>query len=295
VIRRLAAEYTVRELCQALEVSRSGYYAWLKGGRGVRARANAELSKRIVQIHALSRKNYGSPRVLNQLRREGLACSRNRVARLMRQLGLKGVQKGRFRPKTTQSRHDHPIAPNRLDADFKVTHPNHVWVADITYIPTREGWAYLSAFMDLKTRLIKGWKLSDSLKSELVTDAFAQAVFRHQPRKGLIVHSDRGIQYASRDFREQLNQHHALPSMSRKGNCYDNAAMESFWSTLKGELNINEPFKNRESAKLAIFDYIETFYNRSRLHSAIGYQSPENFEAKFNNKTTYPYVSEISG
>lgn len=295
MIRGLAAEYTVRELCQALEVSRSGYYAWLKGGRGTHARANAELSERIVQIHAQSRKNYGSPRVFQQLRLEGLACSRNRVARLMRQQGLKGVQKGRFRPKTTQSRHDQPIAPNRLDAGFKVMEPNHVWVADITYIPTREGWAYLSAFMDLKTRLIKGWALSDSLKSDLVIDAFAQAVFRHQPHNGLIVHSDRGIQYASRDFREQLNQHRALPSMSRKGNCYDNAAMESFWSTLKGELHINAPFKNRESARLEIFDYIETFYNRSRLHSAIGYKSPENFEAELNHQTTNPYVSEISG
>ncbi len=284
MIRQLAAEYTVSELCQALEVSRSGYYAWRKGGRGVRAKANAELSKRIVRIHAQSRKNYGSPRVLKQLHIEGIACSRNRVARLMRQQGLKGVQKGRFRPKTTQSRHDHPIAPNRLDAGFKVTHPNHVWVADITYIPTREGWAYLSAFMDLKTRLIKGWTLSDSLKSELVIDAFAKAVFRHPPKHGLIVHSDRGIQYASRDFRKRIKQHGALPSMSRTGNCYDNAAMESFWSTLKGELNINEPFKSRQAARLAIFDYIETFYNRIRLHSAIGYQAPENFEIEMNTK-----------
>lgn len=288
MIRQLAAEYTVRELCQALEVSRSGYYAWLKGRHSARARANAELSKRIAEIHAQSRKTYGSPRITRQLRNEGLVCARSRVARLMRQQGIKGVQKGRFRPKTTQSRHEHPIAPNRLGAPFTVTRPNHVWVADITYIPTREGWAYLSAFMDLKTRLIKGWRLSDSLKSELVTDAFAQAVFRHSPRHGLIVHSDRGIQYASRDFREQLDRHRALPSMSRTGNCYDNAAMESFWSTLKGELNIDEPFNCTESARLAIFDYIETFYNRSRLHSAIGYKTPESFEAELNTNELAP-------
>jgi transposase InsO family protein len=217
------------------------------------------------------------------------------VARIMRDNGLRGVQKGRYHPKTTDSRHAGPFAPNRLQDGVALTGPNQVWVSDITYVPTREGWTYLSAFMDLVTRVVKGWTLRDSLKSDLVVDAFVQAVFRHKPGAGLIVHSDRGIQYASATFRQHLDVHKALPSMANAGNCYDNAAMESFWATLKAELHLTGPFETKEAARLAIFDYIETFYNRRRLHSAIGYHSPIDFETQLVAKPIHPLVSANSG
>ena len=295
MIRRLATAYTIRELCEALEVSRSGYYAWRRGGRGQRARANADLGERIAAIHKRSRGTYGSPRITRALAAQGVRCGRHRVARLMRARGLRGVQRGRFRPKTTDSRHDGPIAPNRLQEGAEVTRPNQVWASDITYIPTREGWTYLAAFLDLGSRAAKGWSLHDSLKSDLVQEAFRQAVFRHKPGPGLIVHSDRGCQYASAAFRDQLRTHQALPSMGRTGNCYDNATMESFWATLKSELRITEPFETKDEARRAIFDYIETFYNRRRLHSAIGYQAPLGYEAQLTTNATCPYVSANSG
>lgn len=295
MIRTLATDYTIRELCETFEVSRSGYYGWRNGGRGKRAKATAELAERIAQVHQQSRGAYGSPRVTKELAAQGIRCGHNRVARIMRNKGLRGAQRGRFHPRTTDSRHDDPIAPNRLQEGVALTGPNQVWVSDITYIPTHEGWVYLAAFMDLATRTVKGWSLKDSLQSELVVDAFLQAVFRHKPGPGLIVHSDRGSQYASAAFRGKLDVYKALPSMGRKGNCYDNAAMESFWATLKSELRITRPFKTKEEARLAIFDYIETFYNRRRLHSAIGYRSPIDFETQLMANSTYPCVSANSG
>jgi len=295
MISAMATDYTICELCEAFKVSRSGYYAWRAGGRGTRVRANAELGERIARIHGESRKTYGSPRITEALWAEGIRCGHNRVARIMRKRGLRGVQKGRFRPKTTDSRHTCAIAPNRIQGDLELTKPNQVWVSDITYIPTQEGWTYLAAFMDLGTRAVKGWRLKDSLKSDLVVDAFLQAVFRHKPSSKLIVHSDRGSQYASTPFLQKLKEHKALPSMGRTGNCYDNAAMESFWATLKAELHIDKPFETKEEARLAIFDYIETFYNRRRLHSAIGYRTPVDFEEQLMAKSTYPGLSEISG
>jgi len=294
MIHELATAYTICELCEVYEVSRSGYYAWRRGGRGKRAQANAVLSRQIAAIHKESRKTYGSPRITRELAKQGIRCGHNRVARLMRAQGIRGVQKGRFHPKTTDSHHDGSIAPNRLQ-DVVLTAPNQVWVTDITYIPTDEGWLYLVAFMDFMGRVVKGWTTSDSLKADFVVDAFLQAVFRHKPAAGLIVHSDRGSQYASKMFRNQLEAHGALASMGRTGNCYDNAAMESFWATLKCELGITRPFKTKQEARLAIFDYIETFYNRRRLHSAIGYQAPIDFEAQIMAKTIHPCMSAISG
>lgn len=294
-MRTLATTYRVHELCNVLDVSRSGYYAWRSGGRGNRAKANDQLAEHITRIHHQSRGNYGSPRVTRELHARGVHCGRNRVARIMRSTGLKGAQKGRYRPRTTDSNHDQPISPNRLREGLQAIAPNQVWVADITYIRTRNGWTYLSAFMDLATRAIKGWALRDTLKSELVIDAFNQAVSRFKPGKQLIVHSDRGCQYASREFRTHLDQHNVQSSMSRKGNCYDNAAMESFWATLKTEMRIKQPFETTEHARLALFDYIETFYNRNRLHSAIGYNAPLALEARLERQYSAQKVSAISG
>lgn len=295
MIHELATIYCVRELCEALGVSRSGYYAWHAGGRGSRAKANTELAEHIKDIHKQSRGTYGSPRVTRNLEARGLRCGHNRVAGIMRSLGLKGAQKAPFRPRTTNSKHDQPISPNRLGQGLQAMAPNQIWVADITYIPTKNGWTYLSAFMDLATRAIKGWTLRDTLKTEVVIDAFNQAVSRFKPDKQLIVHSDRGCQYASQEFRKHLELHNVLSSMSRKGNCYDNAAMESFWATLKTEMRINQPFETKEQARLAIFDYIETFYNTNRLHSSIGYNAPLALETKFNEQSKPQIVSAISG
>ncbi len=295
MIKRMAANHRTSEACLLLGVSTSGYYAWDHGGRGNRAQANAELLSRIREVHRKSRGNYGSPRVTRELYAQGIRCGHNRVARIMRKNGLKGAQKACFRPRTTDSHHSHPISPNRLKDHQAITRPNQVWVSDITYIPTREGWSYLSAVMDLGTRHLKGWTLKDSLKADLVVDAFRRAAVRHRPGPGLILHSDRGCQYASDQFRRQLDRCKALGSMSRKGNCYDNAAMESFWATLKTEMHINQPFGSKEEAKLAIFDYIETFYNRQRLHSSIGYKSPADYEANLKTQRIVPKVSAETG
>lgn len=280
IAEQAAAGHSVKELCGLYEVSASGYYTWCEREPGKRTVADHALTEQIQRVHAFSRRTYGSPRVTKALRKQGLTCGKNRVARLMRQNGLKGAQKARFRPRTTDSHHDLPISPNRLADLPDVERINQVWVSDITYIPTQEGWLYLAAFMDLKSRKIKGWTIRDHMCTELVETAFCQAVCREGPVTSLIVHSDRGSQYASRDFRQLLNQHHVLSSMSAKGNCYDNAAMESFWATLKSELGITQPYRTKEDARLAIFDYIEVFYNRRRIHSAIGDLSPLDYEQK---------------
>jgi transposase InsO family protein len=278
MIQTLAIEHDVTELCELYGVSASGYYDWAGRKPSKRALANQDLAGRIQEAHAASRKTYGSPRVAKDLRKKGVRCSRKRVARIMRQNGLQGVQKARFKPRTTDSRHDLPISPNRLAELPEVSHINQVWASDITYIPTQEGWLYLAAFLDLKSRKIKGWAIRDHMRTELVESAFLRAVFRERLGAGLIVHSDRGCQYASRDFRALLDRHHALGSMSAKGNCYDNAAMESFWATLKADLRITKPYPTKEAARRAIFDYIEVFYNRRRIHSAIGDLSPLDYE-----------------
>lgn len=280
MIRELATNgHRVEELCGLWDVSASGYYAWVNREPSKRQKADAVLSVEVKKIHKASRKTYGSPRITKQLRKTGVRCGRKRVARIMKHEAIKGAQKARYRPRTTDSRHDYPISPNRIEG-MPIEGVNQVWTSDITYIPTLEGWLYLAAFMDLKSRRIKGWRLRDHLKTELVEDAFRQAVFRERPGPGLIVHSDRGCQYASHQFRQILIQHQALSSMSGKGNCYDNAAMESFWATLKTDLNIRQPFKTKEDARQAIFDYIEVFYNRVRMHSSLGDLSPLDYETK---------------
>ena len=280
----MKTEHSVQRLCEVLQVTQSGFYDWKKRRRipGPRARANAALRSHIQSIHERSRRTYGSPRVAAQLRKEGAKHGRNRVARLMKELGLCGRQKRRWRIKTTDSNHDHPIAPNRLAEAAAPTGPNQIWAGDITYIRTSQGWLYLAAILDLYSRKIVGWSMSPFIDTILILKALGMALARQAPPKDLLFHSDRGVQYASAQYREALAQAGFLASMSRKGNCYDNAAMESFWSTLKLELIFRRRFESRAQARSEIFDYIETFYNRQRAHSALDYLSPIDFETQNN-------------
>ena len=277
-------DYPILTLCAQLAVSPSGYYAWQKRRvtPGPRARANQTLVQQIQTIHTQSRQTYGSPRIVAVLRQQGHRHGRNRVARLMRGAGLQGRQRRRYCVHTTDSHHHEPIAPNRLAQAPKPTAPNQIWVADITYIATREGWLYLAAVLDLYSRQIVGWAMSPRIDTALVLSALSMAVEHRQPPAQLLFHSDRGVQYASGDFRQALQAAHLVASMSRKGNCYDNAAMESFWSTLKWELVYRRDFATRTQSRTEIFDYIEVFYNRQRLHSALGDCSPVDFELKNN-------------
>jgi putative transposase len=280
----LAPNYPLVELAWALDVSRSGYYRWLKAPESKRAQAARQLTRHIRRVHLASRQSYGSPRVFHKLRQEGVKTSENRVARLMQAAGIKARSKRAFRPRTTDSNHPHPIAPNRLKTDPAPTAPNQVWVADITYIRTLEGWIYLAAVMDLFSRKIVGWALAPSLETALVKEALQRALASRRPTAGLLHHSDRGSQYASSAFGALLQSWKIKPSMSGPACCYDNAAMESFWSTLKTEIHSPAPFENIQTARRAIFVYIETFYNPKRLHSALDYQSPVDFESKTNYK-----------
>ncbi len=275
-------EYSILSLCEHLEVSTSGYYDWHKrlDCPGPRALENLALAQEIGLIHTHSRHTYGSPRVMQELRKKGRRHGRHRIARLMQQKGLCGRQKGRHRVQTTDSRHDQPIAPNRLAEAPKATAPNQLWVADITYIETLEGWLYLAGVLDLYSRKIVGWAMSERIDTSLVLSALDMALLHRQPPSNLLFHTDRGVQYASGDFRQALSQASLVASMSRKGNCYDNAFMESFWSTLKLELVYRGCFQSRAQARTQIFDYIEVFYNRQRSHSALDFHSPVDFETK---------------
>ena len=277
-------DHSVQLLCQVLDVSPSGYYDWQKRRQtpSARARQNQSLRQQIKTIHAKSRETYGSPRVTDQLRKDGHNHGRNRIARLMREQGLYGRRKCRYRVQTTDSNHDQPIAPNRLAQAPKPTAPNQIWVADITYIHTSQGWLYLAAILDLYSRKIVGWAISPFIDTSLVLMALNVALARSCPPAQLLFHSDRGVQYASSDYRKALASAGLIASMSRKANCYDNATMESFWSTLKLELVYRQNFASHLEARSAIFDYIETFYNRQRTHSALGYLSPVDFELQNN-------------
>jgi putative transposase len=283
-MKNLASDYPLRELAWALEVSRSGYYRWLKRTESKRARSARELTAQISQIHEQSQKRYGSPRIFHELRRQGVQTSENRVARLMQAAGLKARAKRAFRPRTTDSNHPNPIAPNRLKEAEPPTAPNQIWVADITYIWTVQGWIYLAAVMDLFSRRIVGWALGHTLETTLVKEALERAQKERRPPPGLLHHSDRGSQYASHTFRALLHSEQMIASMSGPACCYDNAAMESFWSTLKTELVPAACFENLTQARTAIFEYIQLFYNPKRLHSALGYQSPVDYENQINYK-----------
>ena len=275
------ANWPVRRLCSALQVSRAGYYAWASDKPRVYDAENARLLVHIRAIHRRSRETYGAPRITHELREEGWTVSRKRVARLMRCAGITGIPKKRFRGSTTDSAHDLRIAPNLLDRRFNVDLPNRVWVGDITYLPTGAGWAYLAVLIDLHSRKVVGWALDDHMRTSLVQEALDMAVKLREPLPGLIHHSDRGVQYASRAYQAALGELDATPSMSRKGDCWDNAVAESFFGTLEQELVRRNQWEDQDAARAAIADYIHGFYNTERRHSTLGDVSPAAFEAAF--------------
>lgn len=282
LIRDQLQGYPVGLSCQVLGLSRSGYYAWR--GRpvsGQRRRRDA-LAVRVRATHQEHRGRYGSPRIHRALRARGEAVSENTVAKIMREEGIGGKTKRKFVPRTTDSVHDHPVAPNVLNRQFEATAPNRVWLSDVTYIRTDEGWLYLAGVLDLFSRKIVGWSMGENLRAELAGDALKMAVRRRRAGSGLLHHSDRGIQYACDEYQGLLARHRMETSMSGKGNCYDNAVMESFWATLKTELVHDESYATREQARRSIAEYIEVFHNRKRLHSSLGYVSPEAFEVGHN-------------
>ena len=269
--------FPVRTMCAVLEVSHSGYYAWRDRPDSARDVADRGLAAEICRIHADNRAVYGSPRVHAALRAEGRRVGVNRVARLMRRHGIQGRHKRRA-PRTTDSKHALPVAPNLLDRQFTATAPNQVWLADITYIPTGEGWLYLAVVLDLFARRVVGWAMSETMPQELTIAALHMAITSRRSGPGLVHHSDRGSQYAAHAYRRLLDKHGMLCSISRKGDCWDNAPMESFFGSMKTELGDDIVFETRQDAKRTIFSFIETFYNRRRLHSAIGYRSPVEME-----------------
>ena len=266
-------------MCLVLKVSPSGYYDWLARVLSERAKQNVLLVDAIKCIHKASNENYGLRKVWQQLLREGWQCGKNRVARLRKQHGIYAKRRKRF-VLTTRSKHRHWIAPNRLNRDFTSAKPNDVWVSDVTFVPTRSGWLYVAVTLDLYSRKVVGWSMSNRNDGKLVKDCLEMAIAHRQPGSGLIHHSDRGSTYAMQSFRDVLRAYGIESSMSRKGDCWDNAVAESFFSSLKNELTYWKQFKDRESARSAIFNYIEVFYNRQRLHQTLGYQTPVEFEAK---------------
>lgn len=290
-IKEHCGTWPVKVMCRVLAVSRSGYFAWLNRSPSPRQQRHEELACKIRQVHEEHRRTCGSPRVHQVLLAQGEQVCVNTVAKVMRQEQIRPKTKRKFVPRTTDSRHDRPVAPNHLARDFHADAPNRKWVADITYVPTDEGWLYVAAVLDLFSRRIVGWSMAEHMRAELVKDALQMALDRRQPHakaenpsggEGLLLHSDRGVQYASDEHQQLLARHGIICSMSRSGDCYDNAAMESFWATLKTELVHHEHYTTRDHARGSIFEYIEVFYNRKRIHSTLGYVSPEAFEASLN-------------
>ena len=275
-------EFPVSLMCHVLGVSRSGFYAARKRGLRQRELADQRLRLEIRSVHRASNRRYGSPRVHGELKAQGILCGKNRVERLMREDGLRAKPRRRFQV-TTNSAHAYPIAPNLLERNFtaeEVGGLDRIWVGDITYIPTRQGWLYLSIILDLASRRVVGWAMKDTLEASLATDALRMALSRRRPAPGLLHHSDRGVQYAAGEYRDLLNDHGIICSMSRKGNCWDNAVAESFFATLEWELIDNSDWHTHQEAKRAIFEYLEVWYNRRRRHSALGYKSPAEYEEK---------------
>jgi len=274
----MKAEYPIALLCESLGVSRSGYYAWCSRRPSERQRRDAQLSQEILSIHAASRQTYGSLRITAELQAAGQPVGRRRVMRLMRQKHLQGRRRRRWRPGTTDSGHCRPVAPNRLLGGVQPVKPNQLWVTDITCVSTVQGWLYVAAVLDRYSRRLIGWAFDQAQGTALCVRALEMAARHRRPPPGLVHHSDRGAQYASDEYQVGLERIGAVASMSRSGNCYDNAFIEAFWSTMKLECIEGRRFATREQASLALFDYIESFYNRSRRHSSLGYLSPVAFE-----------------
>ena len=277
MMKQEESNYSVKMMSEILKVSRKSYYAWLRRPLSKRKKENAYLSERIRTVYNHSKLRYGSPRITAELREEGFSCSRNRVARLMRKQGITARTKRRFRV-TTNSNHNLPVAPNLVQMQFNPEKKNSLWTTDITYIRTGEGWLYLSVMLDLWSRTVISWNADRSMDENLVIRTLDKALRNRKPTGELILHSDRGSQYASKKLRQILKENNITQSMSSKGNCYDNAPTESFFSTLKRELVYRTSYKTREEAKQSLFEYIEVFYNRQRRHSTLGYLSPMQFE-----------------
>lgn len=275
-----ADEHHVTTMCRVLQVSKAGYYAWVNRSPSAHATADEQLAEQIRQVHRKSRGTYGSPRVQEELKAQGQRHGRKRIARIMRKRGIRAKTRRRFR-RTTDSRHPHPVAPNTLDRQFSVDQiaaPDRVWVGDITYLATREGWLYLAVVLDLASRRVIGWAMRHTLEGALTRDALMMALLGRQPGPGVLHHTDRGSQYAAGDYRALLTAHGMVCSMSRVGDCWDNAVAESFFATLKWELADEADWATREDARAAVFEYIEVWYNRQRRHSSLGYLSPVAYE-----------------
>lgn len=270
-------EFTVDAMCRFLQVSRSAYYDWLHRMPTTGEKEDTDLTSILQSVFEKSRATYGTRRIKAALLGRDRTVSRRRIGRLMREAGLACKTKRKFKA-TTNSKHDQPIAPNHLDRQFSVYQPDQVYVGDITYIPTQEGWLYLAVVIDLYSRQVVGWSMTEHMRTKLVNDALLMALWKRKPDKGLVWHTDRGSQYASENHRALLKQYGIRQSMSRKGNCWDNAVSESFFHTLKTELIHHQTYQTRSDAKQAVFEYIEVFYNRERLHSANGYMSPVDYE-----------------
>lgn len=281
VIRdHLTPEFTVADCCRVLGVSVSGYYRWRNNPVGKRQRCRQELTEKIRVVHEASRRVYGSPRVHKELSEHGVKVCRNTVAKVMRQAEIRSKMKRKWRATTTDSKHAYPLAANLIGRAFSAPGPNLLWLADITYIPTLEGFLYLATVLDAFSRRIVGWSMAAHLRAELAMTALAMAIKTRAPAPGLIHHSDRGVQYACLEYRRELERHGVRASMSRKGDCYDNAPQESFFGKFKTEWAPEKPYATREEARASVFEYIEVFYNRQRIHSSLGYVSPEAFEAR---------------
>ena len=279
----MSGQHPIGQLCAALGVSRSGYHAWAQAAPSARRQADAVLLPQIEAIHARHLGRYGAPRIQNELARQGRRHGTKRVARLMKRAGLRGLARKRFVPCTTQSQHDRPIAPNRLAQGPAPTGPNQIWVSDLTYVATRQGWLYLAVILDLWSRRVVGWSSGPTLQSCLVVAALQMALRHRQPPQGLLHHSDRGVQYASAPYQGLLAAAGIQPSMSRAANPYDNACMESFMATYKREcVGLSAGYATHAQAAQDFFAYVETYYNRQRSHSALGYQTPVDFENQVN-------------
>jgi len=278
-IRDHRERFDVTVMCVVMLVTTSGFYAWLERPPSARAKRSAELTEEIRVVHRESRRVYGSPKVHKALLGRGRRVNRKTVARLMHAAGIRARAHKKFRVRTTDSNHDNPVAPNTLDRKFAVESLDKVWATDITYIHTDEGVLYLAGVMDLCSRRIIGWSMGDTMAADLTLRAMDMAINARRPDAGLLHHSDRGVQYTCGRYRDMLSMHGITVSMSRTGDCYDNAVVESFWGKLKAEMVYHKRFATRAQARAAVFDYIEVFYNRQRLHAALGYVSPEQFEA----------------